>query len=277
MLDYSSPNVGLDEIVFENRNKEYGAYDLRKRDGKNSARAAILAIFLLTTGLVAPSVAKYIIPTGKVAEEVVPVVLDRLVQPPLDPNTPPPPPPPASTPPPPKAEQIRYTAFEVKPDDQIVEEPPKMDDLKNTVASNKSAEGNPDGDPREIIVDGIPGGKGEIAPEPLDEIMDVNDISEYPGFPGGDEAMIKFLQKNIIYPQAAIRAEKQGKVFLEILVEKDGTISEVKVVRGIGFGLDQEAERAVRSMPKWTPAKYNGSAVKVKMHVPISFAIGGAD
>jgi len=267
-----------EDIVFENRNKEYGAYDLRKRDGKNSARAAILAIFLLSAGLIGPSVAKYLIPAGDLVEEEVPVTLDKLAPPPpLDPKTPPPPPPPANTPPPPKVTQIRFVPPEVVKDEEVIEEPPKMEELQKAVTSDKSVEGDPTADPSEIVVEGATGGTGDVAAAPVDEVMTVNEISEYPGFPGGDEAMIKFLQKNIKYPAAAIRAEKQGKVFLEILVEKDGTISEVKVVRGIGFGLDQEAERAVRSMPKWTAGKYNGNSVRVKMNIPISFSIGGSD
>jgi len=276
MLDYSSPNVGLDEIVFEYRNKEYGAYDMRKRNGKNSATAMFFAIGLLTLALVGPLLAS-LLPQPEVKEEA-PVTLDKLAAPPpLDPKTPPPPPPPANSPPPPKVTQVRFVPPEVVKDEEVTEEVVKMEELVKAVASVENVVGDPNADPGEIVVEGATGGTGDVAAAPVDEIMTVNEISEYPGFPGGDEAMIKFLQKNIKYPQAAIRAEKQGKVFLEILVEKDGTISETKVVRGIGFGLDEEATRAVKSMPKWTPGKYNGNSVRVKMNIPISFSIASAD
>jgi protein TonB len=275
MLDYTSPQVGLDEIVFEYRNKDYGAYAMRKRNSRTTIAATIFSISLLTLALVGPLMASFLphskvtaVETVKLVEFIEPPTLDQKIVLP---------PPPAHSTASSITPQTRFITMEVVSDDDVTEDIASMDDLKDAVASDKTLQGDAGADPYEIPIDEGNGGKGGIFAMPNDEIMSINDISEYPGFPGGDEAMIKFLQSNITYPHAAIRAEKQGKVFLEILIEKDGTISEAKVIKGLGFGLDEEAARAVNLMPKWTAAKYNGNSVRIKMTIPISFSIASAD
>jgi protein TonB len=274
MLDYTSPQVGLDEIVFEYRNKDYGAYAMRKRNGRTMIGATIFSVGLLTLALVGPLMASFLPHSKVTAFET--VKLDNLIEPPTLDQKIVLPPPPAHNQQSAVVPQTRFITMEVAIDEDVTEEIASMDDLKNTIDSDKTQQGDPGADPYEIPLDDG-GSKGGVFAMPNDEIMSINDISEYPGFPGGDEAMIKFLQKNITYPQAAIRAEKQGKVFLEILIEKDGTISEAKVIKGLGFGLDEEANRAVNLMPKWTAAKYNGNSVRIKMTIPISFSIASAD
>jgi protein TonB len=85
--------------------------------------------------------------------------------------------------------------------------------------------------------------------------------------------MIKFLQENIKYPELAVKENRQGKVFIEIIVEKNGAISQVNLIRGVGFGLDEEALRVIFLMPKWVSGKYKDKPVRVKMNIPISFSI----
>lgn len=275
MLDYNSPDITLDDIVFEGRNKEYGAYELRKNYGKIVTRAALISVLFLLLVLFGPLIVKALTPEPEIAEEELTVTPTKLAPPPpLDPKTPPPPPPPASAPPPPKVTTVRFVEPEVAKDEEVVEEPPKMEKLKDAQTSDQSVQGDPNADPNEIVVEGSPGGTGEVAAAPVDDqVYTTADIEEYPGFPGGDDAMAKFLRNNIKYPPAAIRAEKQGKVYVEIMVEKNGQISDVKVVRGIGFGLDEEAVRAVKVMPAWTPGKYNGNSVRVRMSIPINFRL----
>jgi protein TonB len=94
-----------------------------------------------------------------------------------------------------------------------------------------------------------------------------------PDFPGGEDALNAYLSKNIKYPKQANENGVQGRVVLQFVVNEDGDISDIKVVRGIGSGCDQEAMRVVNSMPKWKPGKQNGKAVKVSFSLPILFEL----
>jgi protein TonB len=98
-------------------------------------------------------------------------------------------------------------------------------------------------------------------------------VEEQPTYPGGDEARIKFLQENMKYPEEAKELGVQGKVFVTFVVEVDGSITDVKVLRGIGSGCDDEAVRVVKSMPKWVPGKQRGVPVRVQFNLPINFKL----
>lgn len=97
---------------------------------------------------------------------------------------------------------------------------------------------------------------------------------EHPAaFPGGDNAFSAYLVKSIRYPQDAKSAAIRGKVYVTFIVEKDGSLSQVKVARGIGYGCDEEAVRVIKASPKWVPAKQKGRIVRQQFTVPIRFAI----
>lgn len=96
---------------------------------------------------------------------------------------------------------------------------------------------------------------------------------EAPAFPGGETEMFKYLGQNIIYPKEAQQANVQGRVTAQFVIEKDGSISNVKILKGLGFGLDQEAVRAIIAMPKWSPAFQNGRAVRVYYNLPVLFSL----
>ena len=98
-------------------------------------------------------------------------------------------------------------------------------------------------------------------------------VESQPYYPGGEDAMYRFLNTNIRYPSAASRANIQGRVTLQFIVEKDGTVSSPKVLKGIGFGADEEAVRVVSSMPQWTPGMQNGRSVRVYYTIPIMFTL----
>jgi periplasmic protein TonB len=117
--------------------------------------------------------------------------------------------------------------------------------------------------------------KDTIRPEAITPDNDVifTAVEEQPGFPGGDEARMKFLQDNLVYPKKAKRDRIQGRVFVTYVVEKDGSISNIKVLRGIGGGCDEEAVRVIRLMPKWIPGKHEGQPVRVQFNVPIKFTL----
>jgi protein TonB len=96
-------------------------------------------------------------------------------------------------------------------------------------------------------------------------------VSEQPSFPGGMQKMMKFISENRKYPAEAKAKDIHGKVIVAFVVERDGSLSDVKIRRGIGYGCDEEAIRVIKSMPKWTPGKQNGKAVRVSMMLPVSF------
>ena len=109
------------------------------------------------------------------------------------------------------------------------------------------------------------------SPADLDEIFVV--VEDQPEFPGGNEAMMKFLAENIKYPAVARDNGTQGRVVCNFVVEKDGSISDVEVVRGVHSALDAEAIRVIQSMPKWTPGKQRGHTVRVRYTLPVVFKL----
>ena len=112
-------------------------------------------------------------------------------------------------------------------------------------------------------------------PEPPKEeeqkVFDV--VEQMPAFPGGPNALFEYLSKNIKYPAVAEENGVQGRVIVTFVVEKDGSITDVKVAKSVDPSLDKEAQRVVRSMPHWIPGKQNGSAVRVKYTVPVTFRL----
>jgi periplasmic protein TonB len=100
-------------------------------------------------------------------------------------------------------------------------------------------------------------------------------VEEQPSFPGGEEALMEFLGKNIAYPPMAKESGIQGTVFVTFVVEPDGSVTNVKTLRGIGGGCDEEAIRVVKNMPKWKPGKQRGKPVRVQFNLPIRFILQG--
>lgn len=96
-------------------------------------------------------------------------------------------------------------------------------------------------------------------------------VEEAAQFPGGQEEMLKFIQDNRQYPDEAKSQNLHGRVIVSFVVEKDGSLSNVKVMRSLGSGCDEEAVRVINSMPKWKPGKNSGKEVRTKMLVPITF------
>lgn len=113
----------------------------------------------------------------------------------------------------------------------------------------------------------------EIEEEEIAEAEIFIVVEEMPEFPGGPAKMLEYIQKNIKYPMMARESDIQGRVFVNFVVEPDGSISNVNVMRGIGGGCDEEAVRVVKSMPAWKPGKQRGSAVRCSFTVPIIFKL----
>ncbi|HJN06522.1 MAG TPA: energy transducer TonB [Bacteroidales bacterium] len=114
----------------------------------------------------------------------------------------------------------------------------------------------------------------ELDPEPqIEDDLPTYFPAEKPSFPGGYKAMMSFLKKNIVYPKLANKINITGKVYIEFTVEKDGSVSDLIVLRGIGGGCEEEALRVVNMMPKWNCGKQNGIPVRVRLTLPIKFSL----
>jgi protein TonB len=174
--------------------------------------------------------------TDLLEEEVIPVSFQQ----------PPPPPPPP---------QQQQTVLEIVEDDEEIEEELEMEDMEV------------DEDTEIEFIEEV---EEEFVEE---EIFTI--VQDMPSFPGGDAAMLAYLGKNIKYPTLAKESGIQGTVYVTFVVEKDGSVSNVKVLRGIGGGCDEEAIRVVKSMPKWSPGKQRGKPVKVQYNLPCRFVLQG--
>lgn len=246
------------ELVFAHRNREYGAYELRRAYSRRLgiAIAGAVAFFAVLVGT--PFV------LSKVGEKEPPPEKVRIVEVNLDlfeeeqPDEPPPPPE-VGPPPQPQIETVQFVAVEAS-DEPVEAPPPTQEDLSETTASTTTQEGEK--------IDAPP------PPPPVEEeTFDLAAVQEQPDFPGGMSKMYEYLQRTTKYPDMEFDAGIQGKVYIEFVVNRDGSIDEVKVRRGVSPGLDREALRAVRSMPKWTPGKMNGKAVKVRFTIPVDFKL----
>lgn len=258
-------NVTLDarnELVFEGRNKDYGAYDLRK---KYNERVMFIMFGLLAFSFLLFGLKMFI--DNRPAEVEKPVDMSNiavdLTPPPPQEEQPPPPPPP---PPPPMVEMVKFTPPVVK-DDAVEEEPQKLqEEVKDVNVGEKDQEGEKDivAPPTEVS------GPAEPA-QP--EIFTI--VEESAEFPGGTAAMMKYMQQNTVYPAMAREAGISGKCFLKFVVNENGDISNVEVLKGVPGcpDCDKEAIRVVKSMPKWKPAKMTGRSVKCYFNLPFSFKI----
>jgi len=143
---------------------------------------------------------------------------------------------------------------------EIVEDDVEVEDI----------EINAEVDQTEVIEEYVP---VEVVEEDVQEQEIFQIVEEMPSYPGGDQKLMEFVAKNIKYPQIARETGIQGRVFVGFVVEPDGSVSNVKVLRGIGGGCDEEAMRVVKSMPKWKPGKQRGKAVRVSYMLPVNFKL----
>lgn len=257
-------NLTLDErndLVFEGRNQNYGAYELRRNYNK---RVTFIVGGMILFSLALMGVKKIVDrPKDEEVKETLKVEQIDLTPPPPVEETPPPPPPP---PPPPMVEMVRFVPPVIK-DDAVEEEPQKLqEEVKETNVGQKDQEGEKDivAPPTEVA------GPAEPA---APEIFTI--VEEQAEFPGGIAAMQKYLGSNIQYPSMAREAGISGKCFLKFVVNETGEISNVEVLKGVPGcpDCDREAVRVVRSMPKWKPAKMTGRSVKCYFNLPVSFKI----
>ena len=254
---------GRNEIVFEKKNKEYGAYAIRRSYNRTVVLALLISVSTFLFFISLPIIIEFF---SKSEEAVVTgpteVQIDLTEPPPIDESEPPPPPPP----PPPVLETIKFTPPVVV--DEVIEEiPPVQEKLSETNVGEVTQAGSGD---EEII---IPEDKGNGVVETKEETFVW--VEQMPEFPGGAEAMYKFIFTNLRYPQNEKEEGISGKVYLKFKVDKEGNISDFEVQRGIkGYpAFENEAIRVIKKMPKWNPGKQNGRAVSCWFGVPVGFTI----
>ena len=266
---------GWVDLVFEGKNQAYGAYQLRKNTGIRNlkALAVMFAAFIIIAGIVYAkvSIENYIASKNAAIEadvelqslaekkeikeekkdepEVEKIEVERVKS------------------------SVAFTVPEIKKDEEVKEdqEMKSQDDLAetNTAIGAFTVEGNDETAEVKHVEEKI------AEPEPVKEeetkVFDV--VEQMPSFPGGPSALMQYLSSNIKYPVVAEENGVQGRVVCTFVVEKDGSITDVRVVKSVDPSLDKEAMRVVKSMPKWIPGKQNGSAVRVKYTVPVTFRL----
>ena len=262
------------DIIFQHRNKSYGAYQLRRDYNKYLMRAFGLGLLFLLLLFMLPRLVSAV--SGALAEKPVEVEIEMSAPPDLTNEPPPPPPPPPPTPPPPTRTTVQFVPPIIKKDEEVIEEEPKkiIEELeevkadigKSDVKGNDEAPPETFDNPKELEV---------VEPVKVveDKVYETFDIQKMPSFPGGEAELQKFLRDNINYPAIARENNIQGTAALSFVVGKDGSISNVTILKDPGGGCGKEAVRVVNSMPKWTPGEANGNAVKVKFTLPVRFRL----
>ena len=170
---------------------------------------------------------------------------------------------------------VQFTPPVIKKDNEVPpdEVPPKQEDLKDKAVSTKTVEGDPNGIDPGLLDDSKGTGVVEAPPAPKQEEI-FTFVEQPPTFPGGEEALAKFLSKNIHYPRVAQENAISGTVFVQFVVDSEGNIKDVKTVGAAkGGGLEEEAIRVVKIMPKWKAGKQNGRQVSVQFNLPIRFTL----
>ena len=263
------------ELVFEGKNHSYGAYQLRKETGKRNLMAILvmfaigvaIAAFVAIKGVVENAMKQDVaieadVELAKLAEKKEAKV-EKKEEPKIE-----------------KVEvekvksSVKFVPPVIKKDDEVKPE----EELKSQEELNKTntAIGAFDVKGNDEAAGEVLKAKEVIAqPEPPKEeetkVFDV--VEQMPSFPGGPSALMQYLSSNIKYPVVAEENGVQGRVVCTFVVERDGSITDVRVIKSVDPSLDKEAVRVVKSMPKWIPGKQNGSAVRVKYTVPVTFRL----
>lgn len=246
------------EIVFEGRNKSYGAYDLRKSITKNTVRAFIIGTVIFVILVSIPTILRMI--PDRTEDTTLDQKITAVKLPPKEKpkeNLPPPPPPP------PKVDQVKFVKPVVAKAEDVVEEIAVVKDLKDKNIGKETIKGDPDA---ELTVEPVGTGVAAVVEED-NTVYNTAGIEVKPDFPGGMDKFNAFVAKNY---QAPEEEGLKGKVYVTFVVEKDGSLTDIKVLRDIGYGTGTEAVRVLKKCPKWTPGEQNGKKVRCTFSLPIS-------
>lgn len=250
------------DILFDNRNKQYGSYALRKYQDKRMVQA-----FAWLTGVILAFGIWTFAGKGDdntaVEKFDTPVIITDIITPVIEPPKPEPPAPPE---PPAAKPTIQNTVPTIAPDDIVIAAPPPVDSFDGKESGPVNNTGTAGGN---VVANTAKTGNGTapIAP-PAPVVVDYSEV-----MPSFDGDIYAYLNKTLKYPRQAVLAGVEGRVIVQFIVNEDGRISNAKVVRGIGGGCDEEALRVVSAMPDWKPGMQNGKAVKVNFKLPVNFKL----
>lgn len=260
------------ELVFEGKNKQFGAYEMRMDSPRRHNIAMLVVVILAIMALTLPALIKSVIPE-KEEKEVMTQVTELTAMEEAEVDKEPEPPKPDLPPPPPLKSSIKYVPPVIVPDEDVREEDEikTQDELQETdvaisvadVVGTDEVNGQDIADLQEIAAE----------PEPEEDNKIYESVEQDPEFPGGKEALYKWLKDNLTYPTIAVENGIKGRVIVRFAVMKTGDISNVTVTRSVDPALDQEAVRLVKAMPKWIPGKQNGNAVNVYYSLPVTFQL----
>ncbi len=257
-MDLSWNNVlttTRNDMVFADRNREYGAFVLRRDYSKRLLMALVGSVLVFSLAVGLPKIIAAFSGEAEVADakKIVDVNLDLFEEEKKEE----PPPPPVEPPPPVKIESVQFTQLEAV-DEPVEEPPPTQEVLTETNAGVVTQEGAKVDEPPPPV---------EVEPQ----IFTI--VEEMPSFPGGEAELFKYLGKTVKYPPMAQDAGITGVVYMTFVVDENGKVKDPKVLRGIGGGCDEEAIRVVKAMPAWEPGKQRGKPVRVQYNLPIRFTL----
>ena len=270
------------DIVFEGKNQEFGAYEMRKNSDARHNKAMIVVVIIIGILFLIPLLINTVLPKAEerpedMTEQAM-VNLDNATE---DEEQP-------------EEEQQRYeepepevlpeevlntvkvTELAIVDDDQVKaeDEIKNQDELEETTTAFGQSDFDKGTDDRNVVREH----KDEIVVEekkPVEENKVFTAVEQMPQFPGGEAALMQYIQKNLKYPPVAMENNIQGRVVVQFVVTKSGKIGEVKIARGKDPDLDKEAVRVVKSLPDFIPGKMNGQAVNVWYTLPITFKLQG--
>jgi periplasmic protein TonB len=265
-------NADILDIIFEGKNKSYGAYELRKTYNSRMVKALLFtgALLLLIGGsmLLAKAVGgnKQVLNT----EEVVMAEVKKDEPPP-----PPPPPPPPTPPPPPEIKQIQFTPPVIKKDNEIKKDE-KIEEIKEDAAISEKTVVTEN--TKQIVQAPVEVKESQVAAVPVKEVEEdkiFQKVEIEAEYPGGLGAWRKYLERNLSGDVATSNGAPAGtyQVIVRFVVAKDGSISDVVAETNHGYGMEGEALKAIKKGPKWTPAQQNGNVVKAYRRQPITFVV----
>jgi protein TonB len=276
--------ASLDDLVFEGRNQAYGAYQLRQAYNGHVRKAlglmmglcALLAVGgttwqrihpVISCPIIRPVIATPITPPTYVAEAPKPKPVAPPAQPRLATTTAAAPRAAATMPTEVAKDELVPTKPPVKM--EIAEPAPGLATTGPAVLGTDDVAGSATGTTAGKTGLGSEGGTGEGAAVTGPYII----VEKMPEFAGGMDALMRYLRSHLRYPSAALREQAEGRVYVSFVVQADGTIADISVPKGLGYGLDEEAQRVVRQMPPWTPGRQSNHAVPVRFTLPITFKI----
>jgi periplasmic protein TonB len=262
------------DLLFEDRNKEYGAYQLRKTYNKRIGRALMITASIAVLAIGGSLLANELKPKGPKKVQMTEVTLQDIQQEEKK-EEPPPPPPPKQEPP--KVEMTKFTPPKIVKDEEVKKDeiPPEQEELKDTKIDVVSQEGEKD---LGIVPEVIDQGKQVIEEKKEEDENKIFDKVEIDAqFPGGNAKWHQYLERNCNAQVAADNGAPEGTytTIVQFVVDKEGNISDVKALTSHGYGMEQEAMRVIQKGPRWVPAIQNGRQVKAYRKQPITFVVAG--